>query len=753
MTQKDDRAHTEAIQLMHVLRTIKKMERTVDGPPKSSEGGTATNAANIHQEGLKRVMNSSGAWGVSHTRVPTESRPGHVAIIAGLYEDPSAIAKGWKENPVEFDSLFNQSRFTWSWGSPDILPMFARGASGDHVLTEMYGPEVEDFSGKNKTSVLDTWVFDRVELFLHSAKSDPVLSDKLQQDKLVFFLHLLGLDTAGHSHKPHSKEYLENIKVVDEGVKKMEQLFEEFYNHDERTTYIFTSDHGMTDWGSHGAGERSETETPLVAWGAGIRGPLLATETDPPSPRSWELAHIRRSDVKQADIAPLMATLLGVPIPANSVGFLPREYLSLSEFEVSEAVFTNARQMAAQYNRKRELTESGTISLLYWPFPQLTKSTEQTLLTEIRKHIEDGQFTHAYYVYCILPEVLWWAVLRRHEDMYAALRNTSKSRGLLSLLFPCALYLAGIEILVLSFFYRFVLSIGVAGLAVWPLVSLRIPWRLRIGWLASCASLAVFPSLPVVGREANTPLVVASGCVWIMCALMFIYWVSSSNFNDTPRAVGVLLLQVALLSVAVWNIQSTSSSLGNKQGLLSFNQSLSWTLSGNIASINSFDPTWVHCFLTVFSPFVMTALILWKTMIPFLAVTCVFRAVNIVVQAPTRRLFLIVLVFCDGMGLHFLHLVTNQGSWLDIGTSISHYVIMQTTVLFLLFLYEMARGLTSINIWTAFVCFPYRSSRHPSNMSLLDDGYITNIPHSEAYNPSTVTNLLYECEEGKEHVE
>nr|CAD7442511.1 unnamed protein product [Timema bartmani] len=69
----------------------------------------------------------------------------------------------------------------------------------------MYGPEVEDFSGKNKTSVLDTWVFDRVELFLHSAKSDPVLLNKLQQDNLVFFLHLLGLDTAGHSHKPHSK--------------------------------------------------------------------------------------------------------------------------------------------------------------------------------------------------------------------------------------------------------------------------------------------------------------------------------------------------------------------------------------------------------------------------------------------------------------------------------------------------------------------------------------------------------------------
>ena len=36
------------------------------------------------------------------------------------------VAQGWSDNPVEFDHVLNRSRHSWAWGSPDIVPMFAR---------------------------------------------------------------------------------------------------------------------------------------------------------------------------------------------------------------------------------------------------------------------------------------------------------------------------------------------------------------------------------------------------------------------------------------------------------------------------------------------------------------------------------------------------------------------------------------------------------------------------------------------------
>uniref|UniRef100_A0A3B4CUX7 GPI ethanolamine phosphate transferase 1 n=2 Tax=Pygocentrus nattereri TaxID=42514 RepID=A0A3B4CUX7_PYGNA len=848
---------------------------------------------------IRSIIKERGTWGVSHTRVPTESRPGHVALIAGFYEDVSAVAKGWKENPVEFDSVFNESRHTWCWGSPDILPMFAKGATGDHVYTYTYPAAMEDFASTD-ASKLDTWVFDEVKAFMNSARGNQTLLSKLHEEKNVFFLHLLGLDTNGHAHRPMSKEYLENIGLVDEGVAEMVSVFEEFYGYDGKTAYVFTADHGMTNWGSHGASHPSETLTPLVAWGAGLQTAQRASTTQNYNDdylKDWGLETYRRVDVNQADIAPLMSSLIGVPIPLNSVGVLPLQYLNNSLHFKAESMYANAIQILEQFKVKVTQKKETTLSFLFTPYQVLTDSKQMEFVRHTRELIQKGQFqdairhcetliaqaleglsyyhtydrfflgssvvlgfigwtsyvvlvilkTHAslrkpptsrdmvsgrgfqrvfigvglvvsfflllqsspftYYIYCLLPVPVWYFVFKE----FGILVNLIKSIPSLPLSKCFGYFLLvtfGIELLVVSFFYRAMLTLGLIILGLWPFVSglYRKAKSRSVSWVLSCLCLAVFPLLPVVGRESNINYVLCAGALTLFiscCYLCSSYGRTGLHMRDRRLFIGQML-QVLL---CVYVLASTHSSLQMKQGLPLFSQLVSWATlgssffvpllsstrlfhrllsillslicvylvlstgyealfppvlswlmfvwinmeqeavdtqnvssrtelysidfaenidltrirqlrlddirrsyffvffiiiaffgTGNIASINSFDPASVYCFLTVFNPFIMGGLLMWKVLIPFIIVMCTFESIQVSTRLSSRSLFLIVLVISDLMALHFFFLVKDYGSWLDIGTSISHYVIVMSMTIFLMLLSVMTHILTSKRI-------------------------------------------------------
>uniref|UniRef100_A0A8C2IUI2 GPI ethanolamine phosphate transferase 1 n=1 Tax=Cyprinus carpio TaxID=7962 RepID=A0A8C2IUI2_CYPCA len=715
---------------------------------------------------LRGVIAERGTWGVSHTRVPTESRPGHVALIAGFYEDVSAVAKGWKENPVEFDSVFNESRHTWCWGSPDILPMFAKGATGDHVYTYTYPSEREDFASTD-ASRLDTWVFDEVKDFLNVAKSNETLLNMLHEEQNVFFLHLLGIDTNGHAHRPMSKEYLENIGLVDSGVAEIVSVMDDFYGHDGKTAYIFTSDHGMTNWGSHGAGHPSETLTPLIAWGAGVQTAQWegSHKYDDNYLKEWGMETSRREDVSQADIAPLMASLIGIPFPVNSVGVLPLNYLNNSQHFKAESIYANAIQILEQFRvRSDQVVRFSFIT----PRP-LTDSKQMDFVRNARNLIQKGQFDEAvsiryckdlidqameglsyyhtydrlflgssvvlgfigwtsyvvlfilkthvterslgqiflcigllvamflmvqsspwtYYIYCLLPVAVWFSVMR---DLVRSVPSLPLSKCFGYFL----LVTFGIELLVVSFFYRAMLTLGLVVLGLWPVLSgLYIKAKVRsLSWMLSCLFLAVFPLLPVVGREPDVNYVILFVCICfqmmqvVLCAYILTSTHSSLQlkqglplFNQLVSWLTLVssflipllsstrlfhrLLSILMSLVCVYLLLSTGyealfppvlswlmfawinieQETMNTQGSSNRTELSSTDFAenidiakirqlrlddirrsyffvffiiiaffgcGNIASINSFDPASVYCFLTVFNPFIMGGLLMWK---------------------------------------------------------------------------------------------------------------------------------------------
>ena len=154
-----------------------------------------------------------------------------------MYEDVSAVTRGWQANPVAFDSVFNQSSHSFSFGSPDILPMFRDGAVHGRVDAWSYGDEYEDFS--TDAVRLDLWVLDRLKELLANSTRSEELDKTLRADGTVFFLHLLGLDTTGHSYRPHGPEYHRNIRVVDYVVEETVRVLDEYYG-DGRTAFVFT---------------------------------------------------------------------------------------------------------------------------------------------------------------------------------------------------------------------------------------------------------------------------------------------------------------------------------------------------------------------------------------------------------------------------------------------------------------------------------------------------------------------------------
>ncbi|KAG5217370.1 hypothetical protein GTR04_6802 [Trichophyton interdigitale] len=435
-----------------------------------------------------RVLNH-GTFGVSHTRVPTESRPGHVALIAGLYEDVAAVTTGWNSTQLTSTASLIEASIPGA-GEVQIFPA---GAVPGRVEDQMYEAEFEDYS-KDATE-LDYWVFDRIKKLFKDANTDKKLNAKLRQDIIVFFLPLLDLDTTGHAHRPYSQEYLRNIQIVDQGVQEITEIIDRFYG-DDKTAFIFTADHGMSDWGSHGDGHPDNTRTPLIAWGSGVAKPRTVKSGKAPGHEDgfsgdWQLGHVYRHDVAQADIAALMAYLAGLEFPVNS------PYPGFAETNIEKRLaaieeLIREQDYRAAMKQSDELSKIALQGLRYLQtYAWLSLRTLVTagylgwiafaFTTAVDVYMLDGKTDSAlfqaspitYYAYALFPVLLWEEVLARtmalaegRKKLFSQFSKTDTVKFAMNAVACLAL----LEVMVQSYYNRQVYTIVYLAAAAWPLI-------------------------------------------------------------------------------------------------------------------------------------------------------------------------------------------------------------------------------------------------------------------------------------------
>lgn len=259
--------------------------------------------ASLHMPFLNELR-GRGAEFIAEVSPPSISFPGWTALATGAGPEASGVTTNWHEGPVLVDSLFASVRragkSTGVVGDPGWSDLFP-GLIGLGVYT--YQPGESPSAARsipaagNQLDVAANLASDAA--VVRAAVS--VLKGEAGARPSFLVVHVLGVDEIGHAYGGRSEAYDEAAANVDTLLRELAASIDLT-----RETLVVTSDHGHTDRGGHGGAEPEVLRTPLVLVGSGVNRPRTAGRAPPV--------------VRQADVAPTLAMLVGAGIPAESEG-------------------------------------------------------------------------------------------------------------------------------------------------------------------------------------------------------------------------------------------------------------------------------------------------------------------------------------------------------------------------------------------------------------------------------------------------
>ncbi|MGB3906513.1 MAG: alkaline phosphatase family protein [Anaerolineae bacterium] len=240
---------------------------------------------------------------------PSLSIPSFTVINTGSYQEINGVTTNWYEGPIPpLDSVYCEAQ------RQGLTTAMVQEAGGPKLFAEC----------------LDSPIYREVPKDDRRAADDIILQESLaalQEEPNLLWIHFSGSDWSGHHYGGASEEYRQFAREIDARIAEIAEAMDL-----DSAVLILASDHGHIDTGGHGGWEEEVILAPLVIAGEGIR------------PGSYP-------QVEQADIAPTVATLLGIAVPTHNQGQPLFDLLDMPLLVRAERAVDVARQHQLLYGQ------------------------------------------------------------------------------------------------------------------------------------------------------------------------------------------------------------------------------------------------------------------------------------------------------------------------------------------------------------------------------------------------------------------